>query len=264
MNDATGSASEVLVPVSRRRLLLAIYLDFVVFSALWGLLDHYLFRGPEGWRSLSGPAKFTTFLLLELLLHKTVRWSPGRWLLSIVPMGGTPVLDGPEEPRRFGVPATILARENWLTLLAGTLLLLDGAKGVVRWTMFTPPAPFFGWIPGAAVWPWIAVADGMIECAIAYLFFRLRPAAVAVGIPYLGLTLASIVTSWDLWDAWVADYVVRRRAYQGLPVRPDEIEKMQAFTPEMQVAAIAFSLVIMAVAGFFIIRNTRRTLVAAV
>jgi hypothetical protein len=255
--------TEVLVPVSRRRILLAVYLDFVLFSALWGLLDHFLFKGPGGWKNLSGPAKFTTFVLLELLLHKTVRWSPGRWLLSIVPLKSMDV-DGPEEPRRFGVPATILSGENWLTLLAGTLLLLDGAKGLVRWTLFTPPAPYFGWIPGEAVWPWIAVTDGALECAIAYLIFRLRPAAVAVGIPYLGLTLASIITSWSLWDAWVAEYVVRRRAYQGLPVRPGEIEKMQALTPEVQVAAIVFSLAIMAVAGFFIVRNTRRAFVAAV
>ena len=46
-----------------------------------------------------------------------------------------------------------------------------------------------------------------------------------------GLDALSAFLSRDLLPGWVEAYVHARRAYQGLPVRPGEVERMQAFVP---------------------------------
>ncbi len=51
----------------------------------------------------------------------------------------------------------------------------------------------------------------------------------------------SAAVSWDLWDDWAARYVVARRAYEGLPVRPGEIESLQSMSPELVIIGMAFN-----------------------
>jgi hypothetical protein len=42
--------------------------------------------------------------------------------------------------------------------------------------------------------------------------------------------------------------VLRRREYQGLPVREGEIELIQSLTPELMVAALALGIVLLVLA----------------
>jgi len=67
-------------------------------------------------------------------------------------------------------------------------------------------------------------------------------------VPYNLVQLASAVLSWQLWDAWVAEMVVRRRNYPGLPIREGEVEWMQALTPELVVGALAVGIVLLLLA----------------
>jgi hypothetical protein len=66
------------MPVSRKRWLLAIYLDLAVFSAAWGLILHFVAPGRE-----FALLRSMAFGLLEAMLLGLVRWSPGEYLLSI-------------------------------------------------------------------------------------------------------------------------------------------------------------------------------------
>lgn len=230
------------VRASRARLILAIYLDLIVFSVPWALLHAFALRSSPDLEKLSTPAKFITFAVLELLLHRVVRWSPGTWLLAI-------------RPAERVVDPIIKSREHWFTLLAGVLLLLEGSKGLVRWTMWTPPTPMFGVRLPAEIWPLIAMSTGAVECWIAYLIFRTRAAAAAVALPYFGAILVSVFTSWPLWDAWVAESISRRRAYQGAAIRPGEIEQAQALSPEIILAGPVLYLVLTLAATFLFARR---------
>jgi hypothetical protein len=234
---------EARVPASRKRVILAIYLDFILFSLPWALVEYALHTRPE-WRALSTPVKFVTFALLELLLHRVIDWSPGRWLLSM---------------NANGVDAGVKSRESWITLLAGVVILLEGTKQLVRWSMWTPSGPWFGTMMDPDLWPLFSTASGLILCAIAYLFFRLHPAAPLAGVAFFGTMLASAVMSAPLWKEWLAESITRRRAYQGLPVRPGEIEQMQSMAPGVVYAGIAFYLLLVIAAGAVIMaRRPRR------
>ena len=218
------------VRASRARLILAIYLDFLLFSVPWALMEHFLIRVPA-------PAKYAAFALIELLLRQVIRRSPGVWLLSAGPGGKT----------------------HWLPTVAGVLLLLEGTKGLVRWTMWTPPVPLFGMQVSAEAWPWVAMTFGAIECVLAYLFFRMRPAALYAGVAYFVTVIISTVMSWPLWDAWAALNTTRRRAYQGMPLREGEIEQMQAMVPEVLLIGLGLYLAAVVIAGALILRRRKLT-----
>lgn len=253
--------SESVVPASRARLILSVYLDFVVFSVVWAFLDYFVVRPSPDWQRLSTPGKFVTFAILELLLHRVIRWSPGQWLLSIRLLEYRDLSLPIESSARRDVPFVsthIKDSENWFTILTAALVLLEGTKGLVRWTMWTPPTPMFGAFVDAGAWPFVAMTGGAIECLIAYLLFRTRPVALVPAILYFITMLVSIVMSWNLWDTWVAESVRRRRAYQGIPLREREIEQAQALTPEIVVLGVAFYLVIVVAAGLVLIYRRGR------
>lgn len=253
MDSHLTTENTEFVAARRGRIILAIYLDFVIFSVPWGLFDHFVLRDIEALAPLRGVSKFIVFSILEYLLHRTVDRSRGRWLLSIH-RAGTPQSDS----SLLVVPVRIKDRESWVTLLAGVVILLEGCKGVVRWTMWSPPVPAFGRPTDPAIWPMIAVAVGLLECFVAYLFFRLRRSALYVGAAVFGLSLVSTVQSWALWDSWAARSTVQRRAYQGVPVREGEIEQMQAMTPEILIAGVALYLALVLVGGVIIHLRTPR------
>lgn len=45
------------------------------------------------------------------------------------------------------VNPNIFERENWLTILLGVLLILEGTKQLVRWTQMVVSQPSFGFFP---------------------------------------------------------------------------------------------------------------------
>jgi hypothetical protein len=51
--------------------------------------------------------------------------------------------------------------------------------------------------------------------------------------------------SWNQWDGIARDLLVRRRSFQGLPVRSGEVEFLQAILPEALIAFLLLTIVLM-------------------
>lgn len=225
-----------LVPASRKRRALAAYLDFVLFSVPWtfvhiGLAD--LFPWLD---RIEMPLRILAYTVFEVILLKAVRWSPGNRLLGItlVDPRYSPAPIEPGRPRAVALAdARIVNGESVLSVLAGVWLLLDGCKGMVRWTMWTPPLPFFGVSLDTATSAAAMLAFGAVEIWIATRVLALRRGAFAAGLLYSAFSFLFVAASWNLWDGWAAEQVARRRAWQGIAVRPGEIETIQGFVPEV-------------------------------
>jgi hypothetical protein len=208
----------------RWRFFVAVYLDFILFSVLWGYVEHL-------WKPQIA-YKFVVFTIIELLVHKIIDWSPGKWLMRA--------------PYQHGFVVAV-----------GVFIMLEGSKTMIRWSMWTPPAPFFGSMISAGAWPMFAIAHGIIECLIAYLFLRGHVASGPLAFAYFGTSVASAAASWNLWDPWVAEATVRRRAYQGLPLREGEIARMQSMTPEIVIGGMVFFLLLSLIAWIVILKQRR-------
>jgi hypothetical protein len=248
---------ESVTPATRKRRLLALYLDFVVFSVPWSLLQEFVLSASPELRNLSLLFQFATFTIIEVVFHFVFHWSPGEWLLSIRQLQYRATPDAPPIRAAF-VNTSVIARESWFTLFAATLLLLDGSKGMVRWAMWIPPPPYFGTTVSDSLWPFVAITDGVVQWAVAYLLFRANPVVLFVGGAYLTTLLVSAVLSWPLWPAWAAEYVRRRREYQGLEIRPAEIEQAQSFGAELAVGGVVLYLIGVMVAGVLLMRRRHR------
>jgi hypothetical protein len=219
-----------VIAVPRWTLIAAIYLDFILFSIPWAYIE-YAYK-PQL------PFKLVAFAVIEFLAHKIIDRSPGKWLMRA-------------------------PHQHPFVVFVGIFIMLEGTKTLVRWSMWTPPTPFFGGIVSAEMWPWFSITHGIVECVIAGLFLRGHLASGPASIAYFGTTIGSVLTSWDLWDAWVAEMIVRRRAYQGLPVREGEIARMQAATPEMVIGGMILFLVLSLIAwGVILVRRRREEVTA--
>lgn len=112
-------SSDILVKPSRKRQLLALYVDYPVFSAVYQ---------PVAWALRSMAPLDNWFVALAVFLGlRVAAWAlklvmPGQWALGI--HGGQVATVEPH----------ILQRERWWTATVGTLLVLEGSKNVVRWT----------------------------------------------------------------------------------------------------------------------------------
>lgn len=226
---------------SRKRLLLAVYLDFIIFGVVWAYAQEPLFSYLPQLKQVGFLMKFATFTLSEVLLYKIVRWNPGNYLLSIKYLdvrtvtGAHFVLPG----RRVAVvDARIKETESWLTIIVAVLFINEGLKSLVRWSMWTPPVPLFGFETDAVTSALSLIAVGVVECYIAFLIFKLRRPAFTAGVLYVGVSLVSTMLSWRHWDPWVEEMVFRRRAYMGMEVRSGEVEFMQRLAPEGLIAAL--------------------------
>lgn len=255
-----GMNEHAFIKASRSRLILAIYLDLLIFSVPWTFLHLWLFRSSPDLERLSTPAKFVLFTLLEIVLHRLIRWSPGTWLLAVRSADGEPGSEATVSPSRRArvVEHEVWSREHWVTMLAAVLLLLEGTKGLVRWAMWTPPMPLVGATVPDEWWPAFAILSGAIECYVAYLLFRTRGfAALGVGVPYFVAVSGSILASWDLWDGWMAESITRRRAFQGLPLRAGEIDQMQSLSPGVVLLGPAFYLLLLVIAASVLVHRRR-------
>jgi hypothetical protein len=132
---------EEFFPASRKRVLLAIYLDYVFFSAL---LTLFLYLS-TGHVELPSWQEFGSFAVLEALLY-SVSGSPGQYFLSMNKSKVTISVPGapPENKELLSIEPRIARHESWLTMILGVLFVLEGSKQLVRWTMWTPPLPLFG------------------------------------------------------------------------------------------------------------------------
>ena len=213
------------IHASKKRILLSVYLDYLFFAVLWELLVY--FTWPD--RNLPFWAEFLTFGILEAVVY--VRWgSFGMHILSI-------------DRATRQVDPLIYRHETWLTMLLGVLLFLEGTKQLVRWTQYVVAQPAFGFMLDLPTQVAVNVVTGAVSVCAGYLFLKLHRSgfwiALAVGI----VAIISYVLSWPLWDQAVAQLATVRRQHQGLPVRQDEIEFMQAIVPEALIALMGLALV---------------------
>ena len=239
MESSQGGAPTSRWPfASRRRLLLAIYLDYLLFGAPWTIATAALEQFWPGMKRLSFPLEVGFFLALEALLMARVRWSPGQYCLGIVTSERSPFAPiGPGEKPAYLVNPWLLAHERWWTILLGVLVILDGAKAVTRWTRWHSPVPFMGvHLPFEASVACM-VLFGLAEVWIGVAALRLMPVVRPLGLAVFGLLAASTVMSWGLMPDWIERYVVARRAAMGMTPRPREIEVLQALIPIGNLAA---------------------------
>lgn len=214
---------------STKRLLLAVYLDYLIYGAVWEVVWYFI--GPE-------KASLVFELLLFSLVESLLLWrydTPGFRYLSIASL---PVIKSSRDVQfnffgkhRF-VDPTILNGERWFTMTIGVLFILDGAKLLARWTAYGPPLPFFGIDTTILSHACFAIALGAASIFVGYLVLKLLRSALTLGISLILLQGISTLMSWDMWDPKVVEMVTARREYLGMPIRPGEIEIMQALVPE--------------------------------
>lgn len=253
------------IPARRRRILLAGFLDFCLLTASFGLLEHFAYVLDPEIGEFPLYARILAFLVIEYLLLERLRWSPGLHLLSIrfldlrddmAAAAGLPFTIW-KKLTSVSVNAWVKTHESWFTLLMGVWMVNEGSKSLVRWTLWVPPYPEFGFEMSASVSAALSVARGAIEIFLAWAIFRLRFIALPVGVAHFTIALVSMWMSWHLWDSWVVEYVTRRRTFQGLPVRQSEIEQMQAITPEWQLAFLGVAIVLFLFLTVPIVRSRR-------
>jgi hypothetical protein len=224
---------------SRPRRLLAVYLDYLLFGALWALLFWSASRLIPELARLHPAVKAVVFVFGEVLLLRFVSRSPGHSLLGIRVAVSRAYLESCQSSLlspELVIEPRLLYVERWWTILFGILAILEGAKGAVRWTMFTPPAPFFGAQTSHAVSALLSLSFGILEILVGAAALRFWRSLLPLAFVTYGLAALSAILSWDLWPEWIAASVKARRAWQDLPVREGEIELLQAIMPALMIA----------------------------
>jgi hypothetical protein len=193
---------------SRRRLLLAIYLDFLLFMVVWGLANFII----------GGEAHFVVGIIAFVAIRfaaSKLGVSPGQYFLSI---GRDQLVD-----------ADVYDRENWLTMLLGAVCVLEGSKLLVNWTQGIVSEPFFGSMPGETAQVTIDMVSGVLLVVVGFLYFKLRALGFWLALAAVIASLASTAVSWSLWLEAIPKVVSARRAAQGRVPTEGELQFMQTF-----------------------------------
>lgn len=232
---STGTPDRGAWPhASKLRRVLAIYLDLIVISSGWSIAHWALSTIIPGLEAVPFVAKLGGFLVIEILLLRQVKWSPGNDLLGIrLRLSDEYLASGQESLLRgtLVVEPRVTRAEAWWTILFGVLVILNGAKTAVRWTMFTPPPLVFGAQLPEEVSPPFYLAAGVLECLVGAAALRMRWYVAPLSVACFGLASLSALLSHDRLPGWIETYTHARRAYQGMPVRPGEVELMQTLAP---------------------------------
>lgn len=194
---------------------------------LWGLLSYFL--GMEA--AIPFWAPYLLFVVIRAISGKYIG-SIGYIFLSINKEAKT-------------VSTAIFERENWLTILLGVLLILEGTKQLVRWTQMFVSQPIFGFFPDDITQILVHVFLGVSSILAGYWFLRLNIKGFYLALSVAIVNIASDALSWNLWDPVVEKMVIARRELQGLPVRDGEIEFMQSLFPEGMLLAASLAIVAM-------------------
>jgi hypothetical protein len=234
--------SEYVIPASRKRIFLALYFDYLVLSPVL-ILGLYLSTGRfdiPTWQEL------VVLLIYEAILYH-VTDSPGFRLLSMRKAGRSLHPEGqlPVPVDTLLVDGQIYFHERWQTMLVGTLYLAEGSKQMVRWSMWIPPLPFFGIPTNETSFAVYSIVLGGLLMYTGYMFLRLKRAGFWLGIGIAASIAVSTVLSWNQWDSIAKELLIRRRSFQGLPIRSGEVEFLQAILPEALLAFLVLTVVIL-------------------
>ena len=242
--------SEHIIPASRKRFLLALYLDYLVLSPVLAV-GLYLSTGQfdvPTWQEL------IVLSIYEAILYH-VTDSPGFRLLSIRKAGRSMHPEGqlPVAADTLVVDPLVYFHEHWQTILIGVLFVAEGSKQMVRWAMWIPPLPLFGIATNQTSFAAYSMVLGSLLMFTGYMFLRLKRVGSWIGIGIAALLAISTAMNWNQWDGLARELLIRRRSFQGLPVRAGEVEFVQAILPEALVAFLLLTIVVM-----FLVRKKLR------
>ena len=233
-----------LITASRNRILLATYIDFVLFSALLTLVLYVA----TGRTELATWQELIAFSLVEMALHLSCG-SPGFYSLGITKAKAT-TQNAEGQPISQGtllVDPLLYEHENWLTMLLGTLFIVEGGKELTRWMLGMPTLPVFGIATDITSFAIFSLVLGGMEIYIGYNFLQLKLVGLWFGLTGAVSIIVSVVLSWGQWDELAREMVIRRRSFQGLQVREGEVAFMQTILPE---AVIILTLLIIIAMSF--------------
>ena len=236
------------LPASRLRRALGLYIDYLLFSSVLTLLA---LAASAWWPALGVPGlpvQVALFLALEAALLYGLRWTPAFALLGIHYRAAGPRLPQVE-------PGLAAAETRW-TLLLGVLLLMDGSKTLVRWGLWQPPQPVFGWVPDATVDAVLAVASGAVMVVIGIGVLRARSALAWAGCAFYLLLLLSELLSMELRAAWAEAELVARHAWLDRPLADDRIAFARQWVPPLAVGMAALMAAWLAAAARHFRRRT--------
>lgn len=223
-----------MIQVTRKRLLLAMYIDFLLFEAIYRpLVWAGFFTGFLD----SSYGKIGLFLLTEAVVQFMKVVTPGQRALGIytVKNWGKDAVKVVDQER--------LDRERWWTILGAVLLILEGSKNLVRWTQGLPAPPVFGvfeteWLPFLAI-----SIVGSANIAAGILILRTRPLGSLIGIAVLVIEMVAIFVNKALFSEWAAKAFTLRREMQGRTLRDGELEFIQNFMTIGAPAAMAVGII---------------------
>jgi len=211
---------------TKKRKVLALYLDYLLFGVPWSIAVWILTSTVPGLEREPWGARIVLFALLEWSILKFVKSSPGQWLLGIRDVGrvdpSIPIDQGGVRITKVVEP-WLKSNERWWIILFGVLAILNGSKSMVRWTMWGVAMPFFGIELTEATSAVVMTLFGMLECAVGIAALRLKPIVLPLGVVNYGANLVSIVLSWPLLPQWIEEAQRARRQAQRLPVRPGKL-----------------------------------------
>jgi hypothetical protein len=121
-------------------------------------------------------------------------------------------------------------------MILATLLVNDGWKSAVRWSMGYPARPYFGAIPDSVVSPLADIAFGAAEFFVAFAIFRMARAGLWSGLALAGIMLLSTGLSWAVFPRFVDAYAAHRAELRGSTF-PSEL--VDAMTPILFVGTLA-------------------------
>ncbi len=213
-------AEKEIIFASKKRILLAGYIDLMFFSVLWGLSEYFTGNFPY-----SRFVFISVFLVIESCLY-FFKNSPGLMFLSISDIqtdnGNILIVDD-----------KIYKHETWLTILIGIIAVNSGTKSAIRWVMWTPQMPFFSIHADQEMSAIFSVIYGIIIIYWGYCILKLKAKGFWIGLGINVIGLCYVIMNWSLWDEFIKEAVIMRSQYQGIPLREGKIEFMQMLCPEI-------------------------------
>ena len=119
--------------------------------------------------------------------------------------------------------------------------------------MWIPPLPLFGIATNPTTFAAYSMILGSLLMFTGYMFLRLKRVGVWLGIGIAALMAVSTTMSWNQWHDIARELLIRRRSFQGLPIRSGEVEFLQAILPEALIAFLLLTIVVM----FFVRKKLR-------
>lgn len=203
LGSGVSSRGVAMDPVaSKKRRLLAVYVDYLVFAAVVAPL--LWIAGRAGY-DVHWAVVFFAFVVVEAAGTKWARSTPGAWALSITERDGT-----------HTVAAPIKQTERWWTMLIGVGMILSGTKSMVRFTEGLPPLPVFGPENELGAFA-ITTLVGVGTLVAGVLILKCRVAGPLLGLGIGALQSGMIALAWDQLEDWGFRRVAIQRELQGRP-----------------------------------------------